>query len=88
MAIVHVLNGQEEEHCRQTMQKKAVNQCRIFLQELCDCTRDKTVSLYFGACNGPRDALADCLAPLTTEAELDKERKALLEKKLAFLNQP
>ena len=85
MTLIPTLNGQEEEFCLQEIKKAARGECKDLVEQLVNCTRHKTFSLYFGSCEKERLASSECLSKFTNDLALNAARERVLEAKIKYL---
>ncbi|KAI8908929.1 hypothetical protein EDD86DRAFT_247213 [Gorgonomyces haynaldii] len=83
--LVTTLNIKEEEAALQKAKKNARTQCKDVVEQLIACTRYKTFSLYFGACEKERKISSECLSQYTNELALSEMREQVLKDKIQFL---
>lgn len=81
MVVIHTLNNKEEELALQQYKKDKMKLCDSLIKTVTNCTRDKTISLWFGACSTQMAALNECLK--SSEEQLTRERIKYLRAKIA-----
>ncbi|TPX67910.1 hypothetical protein SpCBS45565_g03417 [Spizellomyces sp. 'palustris'] len=77
MVVLTVLTNKEEEIVFADLKKNATTKCRQYLEELVQCTRNRTLTVYW-ACQKQNRALNECLGQYTTDEERDKRREQFL----------
>jgi hypothetical protein len=89
MTIIPVLNAEEEEFAFKKMRKDAQTNCKELLGALVDCTKTKTITLYWpwNACEPVRKVAFDCLNIYANLEIKEDIRKDLLNKKIEYLKQ-
>ena len=86
MVVITALNALEEEVVIQRIKKRARDNCKTELQNLVNCTRDKTFSMFY-KCKGLNALALKCTSQYTLDEDFKKEFEVEREKKIQYLKE-
>ena len=80
MVLLTTLSTSEEEHILKQLKKEALMKCSHLTKALAECTKHRTITVYF-ACLEENRLLNECLKPHTTQEKYHQLKQSFLDNK-------